>query len=54
MNFYSKKEVNFISFILTIFVYLFLTMYIPKLFTTVKEYVYFKTQPNYYEDYENN
>ena len=54
MNFYSKKEINGISLLLTIFTYLFLTIYIPKLFITIKEYVYYKAQPIHLEEYENN
>ena len=51
MNFYSNKSINFISIIITIIVYLFLTWYIPKLYTTIKEYVYYKSQPTNLQDY---
>ena len=51
MNFYSNKSINFISIIITILIYLFLTIYIPKLYTTIKEYVYYKSQPTNLQDY---
>lgn len=54
MNFYSNKEINFVSCILTIILYLFLTLYIPKIYSTIKEYIYFKIQPTNMEEYENN
>lgn len=51
MNFYSNKSINIISLILTIFIYLFLTIYIPKVYITVKEYIYYKSQPTNMQDY---
>jgi len=51
MNFYSNKSINFISIIITILIYLFLILYIPKLYTTIKEYVYYKSQPTNLQDY---
>lgn len=51
MNFYSRKSINFISIIITILVYLFLTIYIPQVYITIKEYVYYKSQPTDLQDY---
>ena len=51
MNVYSNKSINLISLLITILVYLFLTLYIPKLYTTIKEYVYYKSQPTNLQDY---
>ena len=51
MNFYSNKSINMISIVITILIYLFLTMYIPKLYFTIKEYVYYKSQPTNMQEY---
>lgn len=51
MNFYSNKSINFISIIITILIYLFLTIYIPEVYVTIKEYVYYKSQPTDLQDY---
>ena len=51
MNFYSNKSINIISIIITILIYLFLTIYIPKLYMTIKGYVYYKSQPTNMQDY---
>ena len=51
MNFYSNKAINLLSLIITIIVYLFLTLYIPNLYTTVKSYIYYKIQPTNLQDY---
>lgn len=51
MNFYSNKSINIISLIITILIYLFLTMYIPKVYITIKEYIYYKLQPTNMQDY---
>lgn len=51
MNFYSNKAINLLSLTLTIIVYLFLTLYIPNLYVTVKNYVYYKIQPTNLQDY---
>jgi len=40
-----------LSLLITIMVYLFLTLYIPKVYTTIKEYIYFKSQPTNLQDY---
>lgn len=51
MNFYSNKAINLLSLIITITIYLFLTLYIPKVYLTIKSYVYYKIQPTNLEDY---
>ena len=51
MNFYSNKSINLLAIIITIFIYLFLTSYVPKFYSTVKEYIYYKTQPTNMQDY---
>ena len=51
MNFYSNKAINLLSLIITIIVYLFLTLYIPNLYNSVKSYVYYKIQPTNLQDY---
>ena len=51
MNFYSNKSINRFSLLITIFIYLFITLYIPKLYITIKEYVYYKSQPTNLQDY---
>ena len=51
MNFYSNKAINLMSLIITILVYLFLTLYIPNLYCTVKSYIYYKIQPTNLQDY---
>ena len=51
MNFYSNKAINLLSLIITIIVYLFLTLYIPNLYSSVKSYVYYKIQPTNLQDY---
>ena len=51
MNFYSNKAINTVSLIITILIYLFLTLYIPKVYITIKEYVYYKSQPTNLQDY---
>ena len=51
MNFYSNKSINIVSLIISILIYLFLTLYIPKVYITIKEYVYYKSQPTNMQDY---
>ena len=51
MNFYSNKSINIVSFVIAILIYLFLTLYIPKVYITIKEYVYYKSQPTNMQDY---
>ena len=51
MNFYSNKSINIVSFVIAILIYLFLTLYIPKVYITIKEYLYYKSQPTNMQDY---
>jgi len=51
MNFYSNKAINLLSLLITIVVYLFLILYIPNAYTTIKEYIYYKSQPTNLQDY---
>lgn len=51
MNFYSNKAINIVSLVITILIYLFLTLYIPKAYTTIKEYIYYKSQPTNLQEY---
>lgn len=51
MNFYSNKSINIISLLITIVIYFFLTLYIPKAYITIKEYIYYKSQPTNLQDY---
>lgn len=51
MKFYSNKAINFVSVIITILIYLFLTLYIPNLYITIREYIYYKSQPTNMQDY---
>ena len=51
MNVYSNKSINLLTIIITILLYLFLTIYIPKLYSTVKEYIYYKIQPTNMQEY---
>jgi len=51
VNFYSNKSINLISIIITILIYVFLTIYIPRLYITIKQYVYYKVQPTNLQDY---
>lgn len=52
MNFYSNKSINIVSFLVSLAIFLFLTLYIPKLFITLKNFIYFKVQPTTMQDYE--
>jgi len=51
MNFYSTKSINILSIFISIVIYLFLTMYIPKLFKSIKNYIYYKSQPVNMQEY---
>lgn len=51
MSFYSNKAINIVSLLITILIYLFLILYIPKAYTTIKEYIYYKSQPTNLQDY---
>lgn len=52
MSFYSDKQINIISLIITICIFIIITMYIPKLYTTVTAYFYYKNQPKTMQEYE--
>ena len=51
MNFYSNKLINIISLLITIIIYIFLTLYIPKVYLTIKSYIYYKLQPTNMQEY---
>lgn len=51
MNLYSNKAINIVSLLITILIYLFLTLYIPKVYSTIKSYIYYKSQPTNLQDY---
>ena len=51
MSFYSNKAINFLSLIITIIIYLFLTLYIPNLYYEIKSYRYYKIQPTNLQEY---
>ena len=40
------------SFFISIIIYIFVFNYIPQLLKTTKLYIYYKTQPNIEEEYE--
>ena len=52
MKIYSNLKINFISIIISIIIYFFIIYYIPKLYTTIKSFFYFKSQPNITKEYE--
>ncbi len=51
MNFYSNKSINLISIIVTVLIYMFLTVYLPKVYSTITAYIYYKIQPTDMQDY---
>ena len=51
MNFYSNKSINILSIFISIIIYIFLSMYIPKLFISIKNYIYYKSQPTNMQEY---
>lgn len=51
MNFYSNKSINILSIVISIIIYIFLSMYIPKLFISIKNYIYYKSQPTNMQEY---
>ena len=51
MKFYSNKSINIVSLLITILIYLFLNLYIPIAYITIKEYIYYKSQPTDLQDY---
>lgn len=52
MKFYSSLKINVLSFFITIFIYIFITLYIPKVYKVISSYVYYKSQPNLIQEYE--
>ena len=51
MKFYSNKQINILSFIITVLIFFFIVIYIPKLYTTINSYIYYKSQPNITQEY---
>ena len=51
MKFYSNKSINILSLLITILIYLFLNLYVPKMYVTIKGYIYYKSQPTNLQDY---
>ena len=54
MKIYSKVQINLVTFMITILIYLFITIYIPKCYQTIREYFYYHLQPNIEEEYDKN
>ena len=52
LKIYSKLKINLMSFFISIIIYIFVFNYIPQLLKTTKLYIYYKTQPNIEEEYE--
>lgn len=52
MKFYSRLQINLISIMISIIVYLFLIKYIPQLYKVVSSYLYYKNQPNLTQEYD--
>lgn len=52
MKLYSNRQINKISFILAVLIFFFISIYIPKLYTTINSYIYYKSQPNITQEYE--
>ncbi len=52
MKFYSRLQINIISIIISIIIYIFFIKYIPQLYKVGKSYIYFKSQPNIVKEYE--
>ena len=52
MKIYSRLQINFISIIISIIIYIFFINYIPQLYKVGKAYIYFKSQPNIVKEYE--
>lgn len=51
MIFYSNKNINIISIFITILIYLFLNFYVPRVYITIKDFIYYKVQPTNLQDY---
>ena len=52
MNFYSRLQINLISIIISIIIYFILIKYIPQLYTVTSSYLYYKSQPQLTQEYE--
>ena len=52
MRFYSRLQINVISIIISIIIYIFIIKYIPQLYKVGKAYIYFKRQPSIVKEYE--
>lgn len=52
MKFYSRLQINLISIMISIIVYLFLMKYIPQLCKVGSSYLYYKNQPKLTQEYE--
>ncbi len=52
MKIYSKLQINLFSVLVSIIIYFFLVIYIPKVLKTISHYIYYKQQPNLIVEYE--
>lgn len=52
MKIYSTFKINAVALLITIFIYAFFTLYLPKLVQTAHDYVYYKIQPQLEQEYE--
>lgn len=52
MKFYSRLQINLISIIISTVIYLILIKYIPQLYKVGTSYLYYKSQPNLIQEYE--
>lgn len=51
MNFFSNKQINLLSILITAFIYFFLVFYIPQCHYQIKSYFYYKSQPENLAEY---
>lgn len=52
MKIYSKRGIYVVSVLITIAIYAFCVVYMPKLIKTVHDYLYYKSQPTIEREYE--
>lgn len=52
MRIYTNKQINILSFLITVIIFFIITAYIPKLYKTINSYIYYKAQPKIVEEYE--
>lgn len=52
MKIYSTTQIKRVSLLITMITYLFVFFYLPKLCQTIHEYVYYQSQPNIEQEYE--